>query len=67
MVARAGVALGEARGNQGVDVIMLGYDVQAVLRNKVDAVFRLDAVLASFGVLKDGGGHVESGGLACFS
>jgi hypothetical protein len=46
---------------------MLGYDIQGrVLRNKVHSVHRA-AVLASCGVLKDGGRHVESGGLACFS
>lgn len=50
-----------------MDVIMLGYDIQGpVVSNKVDAVARA-VVLASFGVLKDGGRHVESGGLARFS
>jgi hypothetical protein len=46
---------------------MLGYDIQgSVLSNKVHS-FHRTVVLASFGVLKDGGRHVESGGLACFS
>jgi hypothetical protein len=59
------VALG--KGAQRVEVIMLGYDIQGrVLRNKVHSVHRA-AVLARCGVLKDGGRHVESGGLACFS
>jgi hypothetical protein len=53
------VALRE--GVQGVDVFMLGYDIQgSVVSNKMDAVDRA-VVLASFGVLKDGGRHVESG------
>lgn len=44
-----------------MDVIMLGYDIQgSVVGNEVDAVDRA-VVLASFGVLKDGGRHVESG------
>lgn len=62
----AGVTL--RKGDQRVDVIMLGYNVQGlVLRNIVHSVFHLVVALASFGVLKDGGRHVESGGLACFS
>jgi hypothetical protein len=64
-LVRARVAFG--KGVQGVDVIMLGYDIQGpVLSNKMDS-FHRTVVLASFGVLKDGGRHVESGGLACFS
>lgn len=46
---------------------MLGYDIQgSVVSKKMHSVVRT-VVLASVGVLKDGGRHVESGGLACFS
>jgi hypothetical protein len=46
---------------------MLGYDIQgSVVSNKMHSVVRA-VVLASVGVSKDGGRHVESGGLACFS
>jgi hypothetical protein len=64
-VVGAGVAF--RKGVQGVDVIMLGYDIQcSVLSDKVHSFHRA-VVLASVGVLEDGGRHVESGGLACFS
>lgn len=63
-LVHAGVAF--RKGVQGVDVIMFGYDIQGpVLSNKMESYRTV--VLANFGVLKDGGRHVESGGLACFS
>lgn len=50
-----------------MDVIMLGYDIQGpVLSDKVHT-FDRTVVCAGLGVLKDGRGHVESGGLTVAS
>jgi hypothetical protein len=59
--AGAGVAL--RGGDQGVDVIMLGYHVQGsgVVGNNVHVVGVVVGGLASFCALEDGGRHVESG------